>query len=78
MKYLIFICLFGAVYTASAQSKKEIAEKQIKMIRTFEQDIDQGEKEMLLEKEEYFNAAGELIEYKEFEEKGRIKKLNIE
>ena len=42
------------------------------MIRTLEQDIAQGEKKMLLEKEEYFDANGELIELKVFDEKGRI------
>lgn len=44
------------------------------MIRTLEQDIDQGEKNLLVEKEEFFDDNGELIELKEYDEKGRIKK----
>lgn len=67
----IFVCtsLIGL-----AQNKTTIVEKGVKMIRTLEQDIAQGEKKMLLEKEEYYDVKGELIELKEFDEKGRIKK----
>lgn len=67
----IFVCtsLLGF-----AQNKTTIVEKGVKMVRTLEQDIVQGEKKMLLEKEEYYDVNGELIELKVFDEKGRIKK----
>ncbi|RED98375.1 hypothetical protein [Marinoscillum furvescens] len=65
---LLLICSYG-----SAQSKKTIRNKGVSVIKTYEQDIIQGEKSMLIEKEEYFDSDGELIEEKEISEKGRIK-----
>ena len=67
----IFVC---TTFLGFAQNKTTIVEKGVKMIRTLEQDIAQGEKKMLLEKEEYYDVKGELIELKVFDEKGRIKK----
>ncbi|TKG96633.1 hypothetical protein EYV94_05120 [Puteibacter caeruleilacunae] len=58
---------------AYCQSKRVIKEHKIKLVKSYEQDIVQGEKELLLEKEEYFDENGELIEEKKFDEKGRVK-----
>lgn len=74
MKILLIALLVCTSFLGVAQNKTTIVEKGVKMIRTLEQDIAQGEKKMLLEKEEYFDANGELIELKIFDEKGRIKK----
>ena len=74
MQNIIWILLFMLSFQVSAQSKKEIREKGITVIKSYEQDIDQGEKELLLEKEEYFNSKGQLVELKEVSEKGRVKK----
>ncbi len=74
MKILLIAILFCTSFLGVAQNKTTIVEKGVKMIRTLEQDIAQGEKKMLLEKEEYYDVNGELIELKEFDEKGRIKK----
>lgn len=74
MRNIIWILLFMLSFQVGAQSKKEIREKGITVIKSYEQDIDQGEKELLLEKEEYFNSKGQLVELKEVSEKGRVKK----
>lgn len=74
MRNIICIVLLTLSFQLSAQSKKEIREKGITVIKSYEQDLDQGEKELLLEKEEYFNSKGQLVELKEVSEKGRIKK----
>lgn len=74
MKILLITILVCSSFLGMAQSKTTIVEKRVKMIRMLEQDIDQGEKKLLLEKEEYFDVNGELIELKEFDEKGRVKK----
>ena len=74
MKYLLVITLMIMGCSVFAQSKKTIVENKIKLVSSYEQDIHQGEKELILEKEEYYNTKGELIELKEFDEKGRIKK----
>ena len=73
-KYIIlFAAALLAFQFANAQNKKIIAEKGISVIKTFEQDVAQGEKKLLIEKEEYFNKDGELIEEKRIDEKGKIK-----
>lgn len=74
MKLLLVFILAGTSLLSVAQSKSTIVEKKVKMIRTLEQDIDQGEKKLLIEKEEFFDENGELVELIEYNEKGRIKK----
>lgn len=74
MRLLITILMLAAAsQLALSQSKKTLRNKGVSVIKTYEQDIIQGEKSMLIEKEEYFNKDGELIEEKEISEKGRIK-----
>ena len=74
MRYLITVTLIILVCSVFAQNKETIVRNQVKLKRSLEQDIDQGEKNLLLEKEEYFTPNGNLTELKEFDEKGRIKK----
>jgi hypothetical protein len=63
--------IFIFTLTLSAQSKKEVVEKGIKVKQNFELDIAAGDKEPFLEKEEVYNFRGDIVEIKEFKEKGK-------
>ncbi|MCF8362732.1 MAG: hypothetical protein K9G70_08945 [Prolixibacteraceae bacterium] len=69
---IIFITLF--VFCANvlfAQSKTEIIQKGIEVRRYYEQDIENGEKELTIFKEEFFNFQGELVELKTYDNRGK-------
>lgn len=53
-----------------AQSKTEIIQKGIEVRRYYEQDIEDGEKQLTVFKEEFFNIKGELVEVKTYNNKG--------
>jgi hypothetical protein len=67
---LIVFFLFSAA-TSFAQNQKTIVQKGIEVKKFWEQNLADGDKQPYLEKEEHYNAKGELIEIKEFSEKGR-------
>lgn len=70
-KLFVIITMIAGVFIM-AKAHYEEKEKGIKVIKTFEQNFAQGEKSLLIEKEEYFNEKGVLIEEKNFDEKGKI------
>lgn len=65
---LVFICLSATVF---AQKKDDIVQRGIQVQRSYEQNIKNGDKEPFLEKEEFFNFQGELIEIKEYTDEGK-------
>jgi len=72
MKTLLII-LSSTIITLNsyAQDKKDVIEKGIQVKRNFELDIANGEKEPSIEKEEYYNFRGDIIESKEFSDAGK-------
>ncbi|MBN1768145.1 MAG: hypothetical protein JXR50_07265 [Prolixibacteraceae bacterium] len=72
MKYLLFIAFFSlAACHVSAQGKTEIITKGIEARKYYEQDIENGDKERYIFKEEYFNHQGEIIEIKTYKNRGK-------
>lgn len=72
MKYLLFIAFLGiAACHVSAQGKTEIITKGIEARKYYEQDIENGDKELYIFKEEYFNHQGEIIEIKTYKNRGK-------
>lgn len=68
MKQLaILIILFIFTLGASAQKKSEIVQRGIEVKRSYEQSLEDGEKEHQLIKEEFFDIKGDLIELKEYD-----------
>lgn len=65
-----FFALFATSLTANAQSKKEIIQKGIEVKRIYKQDVKDGEDQLYIEKEEFYNARGDLIEMKEYGDNG--------
>ena len=71
--FLRISLLFAVVFlglNAHAQSKKEIVQKGIEIKRIYKQDVKDGEKELYIEKEEFYNVKGELVEMKEYSDNG--------
>ncbi|MDN5202232.1 hypothetical protein QQ008_12680 [Fulvivirgaceae bacterium BMA10] len=73
MKQLITVLFISLSLQLVAQSKKQIKKNGITAVKTLEQDISLGEKELWIEKEEHFDQKGELVEIKKFYKKGKIK-----
>lgn len=65
---LLFICFS---ITAFAQKKDEIVQRGIQVKRSFDQNIKDGDKEPYLEKEEFYNFQGEMVELKEYKDQGK-------
>lgn len=57
--------------TVSAQSAKEISQKGIVARHIYQQDIEDGEKEATLWKEEWYNEKGDILETKEYDDNGK-------
>jgi hypothetical protein len=68
---LITLAIMFFALVVNAQSKTEIINKGIEVKRTYDQDIENGDKERSLNKEEFFDAKGQLIEVKEYSDKGQ-------
>jgi hypothetical protein len=64
-----FVCLLALI--SFGQDKKEVIEKGIQVKRNYELDIANGDKEPIIEKEEYYNFRGDLTEIKAFTDKGK-------
>jgi hypothetical protein len=72
MKVVGIIAVFLVLASgANAQAKKEVVQLGIEVKRTYDISIKDGDKERYLDKEEFFNAKGELVEDKEYSEKGK-------
>ncbi len=65
-----FIALITASLNVTAQSKKEIIQKGIEVKRIYKQDVKDGEDQLYIEKEEFYNSRGDLIEMKEYADNG--------
>lgn len=64
---LIFVLCMTAV---NAQSQKKIIQKGIKVVKTTEMHLDDGDDEYWVDKIETYDSRGNLIEYKEYSDKG--------
>ncbi|MBN2807176.1 MAG: hypothetical protein JXR22_11010 [Prolixibacteraceae bacterium] len=71
MKGILTITLFFAALSLMAQSKDEIIKRGIEVRRYYEKELDEGDTEFFIFKEEYFNVQGELVEIKEYKNKGK-------
>ncbi|MBN1927853.1 MAG: hypothetical protein JW798_18620 [Prolixibacteraceae bacterium] len=72
MKHLLLFSL--SLYLSLqvfAQDKKEVIEYGIQVKRNYEQDLSDGDKTPYLEKEEFYNFRGDLIEIKEYKNEGK-------
>lgn len=69
-KLLFLVVALFVTSATSAQNQKEIVEKKIEVKRFYDLNIEDGDKTPYLDREEYYNEQGELIEFKEFSEKG--------
>lgn len=69
---LLLLVAFLSMSSATlAQGKEEIVEKKIEVKRFWDLDIEEGDKTPYLDREEYYNEQGELVEFKEFADKGK-------
>jgi len=68
---LIILSLLAFTLVSFGQDKKEVIEKGIQVKRNYELNIANGDKEPSLEKEEYYNFRGDLVEIKEFTDAGK-------
>ncbi|MFC0875843.1 hypothetical protein ACE01N_04575 [Saccharicrinis sp. FJH2] len=64
---IIFVFCMTAGF---AQSSKKIVQKGISVVKTSEMRIDDGDKEYWIDEIEYYDNRGNLIEYKEYSDKG--------
>lgn len=71
MKILLSFALFFAALSLMAQSKDEIIKRGIEVRKYYEKELDEGDTEFFIFKEEYFNAQGEIVEIKEYKNKGK-------
>jgi len=72
---LVTLSLLAIAIISFGQDKKEVIEKGIQVKRNYEIDIANGDKESTLEKEEYYNFRGDIIETKEFIDAGKTLSL---
>lgn len=68
---LIILSLSFFTLISYGQDKKEVIEKGIQVKRNYEQDIANGDKEPAIEKEEYYNFRGDIVETKEYTDAGK-------
>ena len=71
MRNLIFLSFLFLSLTTFGQKKNEIVQRGIEVKRFYKQDIKDGDKEPYLEKEEFYNFQGEIVELKEYEDRGK-------
>jgi hypothetical protein len=72
MKKIVFILVVSFIVLNSfGQDKKDIRDNGIQVKRSFSIDIANGDKEPSIEKEEFFNLKGDIVELKEYSGKGK-------
>ena len=76
MKHLIIIVVIVfSTFPVFAQKKSEIVQKGIVVKRQYDQNFEDGDKEAYIDHEEFYDFRGEIIESKEYSNKGKeIKK----
>ena len=70
LKTLSLIVFSFCLASGFAQSEKKIIQKGIRVVKTSEMQIEDGDKEFWTDKIEYYDNRGNLIEYKEYSDKG--------
>jgi YD repeat-containing protein len=68
---IIFLFLIIFTLILNGQDKKDVIEKGIQIKRNFGLDIANGEKDPSLEKEEFYNFRGDLVEIKDYTDDGK-------
>jgi YD repeat-containing protein len=68
---LITLSLIIVTLISYGQDKKDVIEKGIQVKRNYELDIANGDKEPSLEKEEFYNFRGDLVEVKSYTDNGK-------
>jgi YD repeat-containing protein len=68
---LIILALILVSLISNGQDKKEVIEKGIQVKRNYGLDIANGDKEPSLEKEEFYNFRGDLVEVKDYTDNGK-------
>jgi hypothetical protein len=69
--FLITLSLIVITLISYGQDKKEVIEKGIQVKRNYGLNIENGDKEPILEKEEFYNFRGDLIEVKDYTDDGK-------
>lgn len=73
MKHLKTLSIFAFILcmtTGFAQSEKKIVQKGIKVVKTSEMHLDDGDDEYWIDKLETYDTRGNLVEYREYSDKG--------
>jgi len=65
----IFLFIFSLI--SYGQDKKDVIEKGIQVKRNYSLNIENGDKEPSLEKEEFYNFRGDLVEVKDYTDDGK-------
>jgi YD repeat-containing protein len=68
---LIILSLTLITLNSFAQDKKDVIEKGIQIKRNYGLDVANGDKEPSLEKEEFYNFRGDLVEVKNYTDNGK-------
>jgi len=72
MKKIALILFIGFLsFNTFGQDKKEVLENGIQVKRSYVIDIANGDKEPAIEKEEFYNFRGDLVEVKEYTDQGK-------
>lgn len=76
MKHLLIIVIIVAgAFQAMAQKSSEIVQKGIVVKRQYDKSLEDGDKDFFIDREEFFDFRGEIIEMKEYTNHGKeIKK----
>jgi YD repeat-containing protein len=69
--FLIILSLTFIALISFGQDKKDVIEKGIQVKRNYSLDIANGDKEPSLEKEEFYNFRGDLVEVKDYTDNGK-------
>jgi hypothetical protein len=72
MKRIALILFIGFLtFNSYGQDKKEVLENGIQVKRSYVLDVANGDKEPVIEKEEFYNFRGDLVEIKEYTDQGK-------
>lgn len=72
---IILIVIFLSSFNIFGQKSGELVQKGIEVKRFYEQNLEDGDKVFFLDKEEHYDFRGEIVELKEYSNKGKEIKL---